>query len=362
MDNQEHFWQVENFVSDLEHELRIEGVAEDNVPIIKEEIRSHLYDAVETQNPTTPSGMRKLLEEFGAAKKLARALANELESAKPKRMFLWPAALVAVVALLFALITFPVLPWPHHLWSGSIVLFFAMPVGLFLLGYRARRPLVGQFIALGAGWTIMMSLFWLATSVPETCFAGDSLRFQEAVRRAEMDSEIAKQQSYIDRLSLAARRLEAGQAYFNNPIGLPPADLVVGKRLLLPNGVRDQAMGAQAAGPADIGSLDGQADAGWGMDWKTKRYDGRTWAETFRDEDLQEINERQAALDSLKVTSRAPWPVQLAGDVRIAWSICLRFVAFAAVLTNLGWLAWFLLRAIRRERRRYRLGRNRLIG
>lgn len=352
MPRSERSFHIEGFLNGLERELRIEGMAEDSVPLILEEMRSHLHDAMEEEPDLTESRARLLLQEFGGARKLARSLAAECERAKGRRAYPWPALIVGLVALTFGLVPIGNLVIVgSNYWFGDGILWSVL-AALLALGYRARRPLFGQFVGLAAIWIPAVTLFYLFTSVPEVYEGFENPKFQGTVLRSEIASELRFQQHRVDQEDTTIAELRQGAAYYRHPAGPPPSFLVYNGRFVLPDGLR-QLNGVTGPGIQKGDTVSNFSEAA--RRWTVINYVGnRTEAEGLADMLLQDSTEFHAAIDGLRAKAQTSVVTQIAPDLVLVTRQCLPCCFVTCILTNLGWLCWLIVRKVKRALRRYR--------
>jgi hypothetical protein len=352
---------VERFLTGLRQELDVEGVPSEKRSQIVEEARNHLAEAIEVSKPVNDDQVRKVIQEFGSQRKLARSLAAEYRHADSKRLFLWPAALaVAALAALYLIKTeYRLWLFGDLVWMGSIYL-GVVAIALFALGARARKPLFGQFVALALGLVAAQTSWYAITSYPVAHGEPGKPQWYEPVGRSEVARSVVQFRQSIAEEKEIARRLAVGELVFSGKTRRQAPDFLrYGQSYLLPEGIREMTLGIPPAKLHSSLMTPSWKDAV--SEWNKIRYFGNMKETDWIISQVpKDVARSQYSIDFLGWIQRQPLSVQLADDLRMVMPTALNASALAAIATNLGWMFGFLARQVGRLLRRTRYGPNRL--
>lgn len=370
---------VKRYIADLKRELQIQGLAEKRLTDILAEAQAHIEDAMEGAQPQTVADVERVLVQFGDAKSMAKSLTSEYARQSSARPYLWPAAFF-VAALLF----FRNFSWnftlfrngPHSLvpnglhflgktffpagiWSGSLFLLASL-ITLFILGFRAKRPAVGQFVVAGIALILVSTGWYAATSYPTAYFQGydHSEKWLYPVKHGEYDKDLAAMKSRIEAFHNLAKDLRLGRQSFavtTSPASVPER-FKFGGLYVLPEAVREHNLGI-----AYSQMWNGIMTASWQdatKAWGKEPQPGRPQSEC--DEISSQIPVEVTLLNRqiayLQWIHAQPMSVQIWDDYRMAVQDLLPITLLATVATGVGWVAWITVLAIGRgvRRKRYR--------
>jgi hypothetical protein len=323
---------------------------------------------VEDAQPKSLIAYRQIEAKFGPERTMAKTIAAEYDRSASSRKRLWPLAFsILAIGLMWA-------PTPLSQWAGSYqfwshIFWTLTTAGFIVLGFLARKPSLGQFAALAAGW-IVVGTAWAAT----TCYpVVDSPReggrqSNDAivlVGRSETGEFVAQLNKNISNDFEAVERMKEGKETFAPGAKQSvPSFLTYNGQYLVPEGLREVTMGIP---PAKLHTS--LLTPSWDKAVKAwngpKMYvfgQGKNVSERM-DEATVEIKRSpleaarwQRSIDYLNWIRRQPLSVQLPLDFQMVSLIAVGAVGIACLLTNLGWLFWLLYRSGRRAYLRRSLG------
>ena len=370
---------VKRYLADLKRELQIQGLIEKKQTEVLAEAQAHIEDAMEAAQPESSAEIERVLVQFGDAKSMAKSLTSEYARQSSARPYLWPACFFVI-----ALFLFRSLPWnftlfrhgvhslepnglhifgktffPTGIWSGSLFL-FASCITLLVLGFRARRPALGQFGAAGMALVLISTGWYAATSFPTAYFQGynHDEKWLYPVQHGEFDKTIAQMNGRIESYHHLAKDLRLGQQSFasaTSPADIP-AQYKFGGLYLRPEAVREHNLGI-----AYYEIWSGIMTASWqdaAKAWGKDPQPGRRESEC--DEISSEIPVAVTLLHKqiayLQWVHDQPVSVQIWDDFRMSIQDVLPVTLMAAVTSGIGWVAWITVVAMGRalRRKRYR--------
>jgi len=367
---------IKNYLSALRRELAVRGVKTERIDEIVAETQIHLEEAMAAAAPQTEHEVRAVFLQFGDAAALARRLAAEYDRISARRRYLWPAAFVVVAhaALHGPFLGIRLFEAPKGsyaqggLWIGSVRVLPVMWIGtifllasaavLFGMGCRARKPLLGQFAAVIAGLIVVQTAWYAAASYPVAYGLHRQPEFYQMVPRDDVARQLVVMQKGIGAERRVGQRLELGQKVFSaaNATHAVPAELMYHGRYWLPEGVREATIGVNPVeiNPYLLVSTWEAAVAGW----TEHNYGSEGQADSLIRTTPENVEFAQYSFDYLNWIRKQPLSVQLIPDFRTAVIYSVVPCALAIFATNAGWLAWLLVRALGRLRRRiaYRSG------
>ncbi|HTQ10924.1 MAG TPA: hypothetical protein VMI31_12685 [Fimbriimonadaceae bacterium] len=359
---------VDEYLSDLSRELTVRGVEKSRRESVLAETREHLAESVGAVAPETAQEVRAVLRQFGDPKRMARQLAATYEQAGSKRRFLWPTLFFLPAYCLFmsGILWFRlfasklgtgdpdgfVIAGHRFLASGINVatLFLLLCAAIFAwFGYRARRPLFGQFVA-SASLLTVVSLAWYAATC---CPVGVPGSWYEPVSKGQIDRHIAQLRSDIVREGELVAQFQQGEKVFTRA-GSPsavPARLAPGGRFLTPEGLREITIGVPLGELNPSLRLDdwGEAVKAW---TDTPYGSGISAAKSEialsgRDVDFDRLQIAQA-----QWIRNQPLSTQVALDFHIAGIRIFALTGMAMGMTWIGWVLWLAVRTARRISRK----------
>ena len=344
---------ISAYLGHLRKELIVQGLPAKKVEEVLSETDSHLEEMLEG------AGVEEaplLLRQFGNAKALAKSIAAEHERSSLSRWYLWPAGFTFGACLL---LKSPVIDTFYRAfaqlpWSGIYFIICAIVLGI--LGFKARKPLFGQFVLVGAGIFIVWTLWAAATSYPVATFRGKSEaspEWYEPISRGHTAEFESRLNMDISREQEIIRRVKLGKAVFSSAnVGQAvPVELAFRGQYLLPEAVYELNLDAK---PASINrtlltSSWDEAAKSWNGVGSAQRY---TQADWILESTPYNIANDQRSIDYLKWVQAQPFTTQLALDAQMPARRALAFATAALIPTNLGWLLWMFTRAVGRRNRR----------
>jgi len=344
---------IQLFLGSLQRELEIEAVSQERTTLILEESKDHLWESMELHSPSNEREAREVIRGFGNARRMARELGKAYRTADSKRPYLWPALASGLFAILIALVPLGqvrVLGANH--WLG----FYLIPpllMALGVLGFRARRPLLGQFAALAAVSAAVATLYLTAIgSVPVAYRGFDSPQFGGVIAPTQINPTRTWIQAHIPPDEELLDALKKGVAFYRNPSkDHVPDFLMTGDRYLreaqLERIVSGSETKAQNYGNA-YRDLKGAAEDWHEITW----VGGRTQAEAIIQRTTIHLAEARAALTALDGAQREPLWKRIPGIVQVSAPAAFTFSLIAMLITNAGWLAWFVVGELTRWARR----------
>ena len=347
---------IRQFLNELGRELEVEGLELKKRAAILAEAQNHLFEAFEAASPADENAAQLVISQFGTARSMGRSLAREDARARSRRRYLWPALVAGIaIALGPVLTSWRVGLFGREIWFGTLYL-FCCSVLLFILGYRARRPLLGQFLALGAVMLLVRTCWFMAT-----CYPIANTNYTQFVDRNGVAQHVADMGKMIGQEHLLVSELQFGRQFFSNPVERPaPSFLRSRDGYKLADGVRETAYGLRER-TGSILTASTWADAV--KEWNRRPYDmtnegipGRkTSAEVWILRAPQRIADLQNNLNGLYRSMREPWRVRLRWTLQLDAPGLILMIATALISTNMGWLLWLLLAPLGRQIRRIRL-------
>jgi hypothetical protein len=368
---------VKRYVADLKRELQIQGLNEKRLTEVLTEAQAHIEDAMEAAQPQSVEEIERVLAQFGDAKSMAKSLTSEYARQSSARPYIWPAAFFVV-----ALFLFRNFPWnfslfrhgPHSLgpnglhifgktffpagiWGGSLFL-LASAITLVVLGFRARRPALGQFIVAGIALILVSTGWYAATSYPAAYFQGynHDEKWLYPIKRGEFDQTVAQMNARIDDFHHLAKDLRSGQQSFaaaNSP-GEIPAQFKFGSLYLSPEAIREHNLGIayQEMWPGIMTSSWKDAT----IAWSNRPQPGRPESEASEifSRIPAEVTLLHKQIAYLQWVHIQPLSVLIWDDYRMGVQDILPVTLMAAVTSAIGWVAWITVLAIGRAVRRNR--------
>jgi hypothetical protein len=331
--------ELDIYIRTLRHELDAQGLASPQIDEIAQEVRCHLGEAMECSEAQTAAQARRVLAEFGTAKRLATQHGVELNRPR-KNNLIWP------VAVLLFLLTFHQgfldSHIPHYgalsLWVGGALLFW--------FGFRGRKPILSQFVFCITAYVAVQTVWNTAVTVPTVFTSGDI----QAVGIRQIDNEKALLQKSHASLQAAVTQIHQGMLVFtkaNEGMGVPK-DLMYGGGYWTPEGIRELHLSIPAAeidSSFHVKTWDEAVKA-----WSPASFSGPIDAIRICRVDQQTLG---SGLESLEWIQRQPISVRAA--ISFYASLFHRgigYLIFSLTTANAGWLIWKLLYAIRVNRRR----------
>lgn len=373
----DHFL-IKTYISELRRELHIRGLNQKRIEEVISETQVHLDESMAAAEPQSEEGVRAVLVQFGDAASLAKRLAAEYDGISSRRKYLLPSAFLVVAFFLFRspfmfARLFEAPPgtsernglWigNHQLlpviWIGTVFLLVCAVI-LFGMGYRARKPLIGQFAAVAGGLVLAQTIWFGATSYPVAFGMNRKPEYFQPVRRASFDATLARYRANVEAEREVGKRVMLGKQVFTlaNLGRTAPPELRARGSYLLPEGVREVTIGIDPAEihPSLLAPTWKAAVAGW----TESRFGPQgTEADWLINMSPREVEYAQYSVDYLLWVHDQPLPVQLALDFRMVAFPTIFTIGVAMLATNGGWIVWLLMRAVGRARRRisYRSGR-----
>ena len=157
---------ISAYLGQLRKELLVQGLPSAKIDEVTSETGSHLGEMLEGASPAESAAS---LKQFGDARALAKGIAAEYERSNRSKRYYWPAVFSLGASLLLQSPVINTLALP---WIDVCILLSAIVLGI--MGFRARKPLFGQFVALGIGVLVVWTLWAAATSYPVAYFDGKS--------------------------------------------------------------------------------------------------------------------------------------------------------------------------------------------
>jgi hypothetical protein len=348
---------IQPFLCSLQMELEVEAVSQERAAHILEETKDHLWASMELHSPSNEHEVREVIRRFGDARRMAREFGKTYRTVDSKRVYLWPALASGLFMILIALVPLgQVRVLGANQWLG----FFLIPalvIALAVLGFRARRPLLGQFAALATISAAVATLYSTAIGGVPVVYRGfDSPRFGGVIPPTQINSTRAWLQNQIPPDEKLLDVLTKGVAFYRNPSkDHVPDFLMTGDRYLraiqLERILSGSETKAQEYGNA-YSDLQGAAEDWHEITW----VGGRTQAEAVIERTSTHLAEVRAALTALDGAQREPLWKRIPGFVQEWTPKALTFSLMAMFITNLGWLAWFVVGKSIRWARRLPLG------
>ena len=348
---------IRQFLIELRMELEVEGIDTAERGAIVSEAHSHLVDAFDVADPMNEAEERGVIDGFGAARTMAQSLAREYTYARSRRRYVWPALFVLAACVLFSLINSQLhLPlFGREIWVGTLYVAFCA-LWLVALGYKARRPLVSQFLVL-AGGLLIGRVCWLMF----TCYPVPN-HFAEFVKRNEVAKDVAFSNRMIRQDRLVASELRFGQQFFSDPSKRPVPDFLTNSdgSYLLPDGIREAGHGLPArSGPSLTARFWNDAVREWNQRPYSIESEGvpgrKTAAEVWMIRSVRDIGEQENHIQTLYRSVKSPWWNRLEWTVQLQAPGVIAVSLAAALITNAGWVLRVLFAPIVRHTRRRRL-------
>jgi hypothetical protein len=344
---------IQVFLGSLQRELEIEAVSQERTALILEESKDHLWASMELASPSNEREAREVIQGFGDARRMARELGKTYRTTQSRRVYLWPSVASGLFGIFMALVPLGqvrVLGANH--WLG----FFVIPpvvIGLAVLGFKARRPLLGQFATLAAFSVAAATCYWAAIGGVPVVYRGfDSPRFGGVCPPAQIRTNRAW---FLNQISPDEKLLDAltkGVAFYRNPSkDHVPGFLMTGDRYLravqlerIVSGSETKAQEYRNAYP----DLQGAA-----ADWHAITFAGeRTQAEAIIERTATHLAEVHAALAALDGAQQEPLWKRVPAFVQVSTPVALTLSLIALLITNAGWLAWLVVGELTRWARR----------
>jgi hypothetical protein len=345
---------LSHFYAKLRQELTVEGVPADRLTAIVQEVRSHLEEAIEVEDAVNADQIRKVLQDFGNERSLARSLAAEYRHGASKRIFLWPAVTtIALLAVFFLIANSRIWLFGRQIWIGTLFL-IASAVALAIIGYVARRPSVGQFAALAAALVISCTLGFAVTSYPVNHSSDGHSGWYSPTFRWSVSQDIDSTHRFMSAHQEVSRRISIGKQVFADSNPRPVPDFLQCRAgYLLPEGVRESALGYPVKG---LYSLLATPSFEVAVEQWNRRIDFADGPKTEADFILsgmpKDIAALQRSIDDLAWIQKQPLTVQIARDFSMVWPGCLAVCLSAFLATNVGWAVWMLVWTAGRQIRR----------
>lgn len=351
---------VDRYTKQLHRELYAEGLSQELTDDTLREAQAHLEDAMEGADPQTAAEAEAVVTAFGSPSRMAKRLGAEQLRLSVRGRFLWPM-IAAPIGMYLSMNPVP----QARLFGGMIycgtLYILLTAIVLFVLGLRARRPMLGQFAGLVAGLIVAQLAWYGATSYPTAYQIAGGDTFYSSVKRGDYVKQLASLNGGIDRAQEAARRIELGRQVFNGPeaLALVPSELTYQGKYWFPEGIRELGLGIS---PSEINPL--LLTSSWREAVGAYNGDGSKygWPDHPWDGDAarqlkwipQEISSTRGEIGYLTWISSQPIGTQLVEDLKMVASRTLFMGAFALVCSNVGWLTWLLFRQLGKVGRRMR--------
>ncbi len=347
---------IGQFLNELGKELEIEGIEREGRESIVREAKCHLVEAFEAANPVDEVEEQEVIRDFGPARPLARALAKQYSQVKSRRAYLWPALFAFAASFVRTpfLMSGRVPLFGREIWIGTLYLSFCAAI-LFVLGSRARWPLVGQFVALAVGLLATTTPWIMTRYYPVPGRDG----FSSFVGRDQIVGDVAQTNRGIAQERMMVSQVEDGQRFFSQPSeGSAPDFLQSVDGYKLPEGIRESCLGVpERTGLGLTVKTWKEAVAEWNSHpyWIAEEGGRKTPAEVSIIQAERSIRDQQDHIAILYRSASEPWWVQLAWTLRIMAPKIVTEWIVVAIVTNAGWLLWSLIAPIRRLVRRRRM-------
>ncbi|HEY3782712.1 MAG TPA: hypothetical protein VGL56_16640 [Fimbriimonadaceae bacterium] len=326
---------ISGYSKELEKELYIRGVPAEKSKAVLNETEAHLCEMFEETKLANPETYGQLLKQFGAAKKLAKGIAAEIERSRASRPFLWPSA-ISLVALLVV----------SERWAGLWSLLFLYLL-LIAAGFISRKPTIGQFAALGLVTTALLGP-WIGLfnfPVGQYSNSGSPVPYKQYVSGKELPKFLNDVMTQISEETLIIDETTQGTDYFKKILGEGrlPSFIQFQGSYLTPSGVKTvHESGSDSLLPGQLKpSLTDVMDV-----WNN----GRS-ARLVKLDEQQKISRRRDMLASIELIKSQP-VTRLRIGLVLALPMSLELSGLALCLTNLGFLLWALLRDLKRLWRR----------
>jgi hypothetical protein len=352
---------IRQYLSELRRELVIQGLSSQRTEEVVRETEAHFNDMAADVHAAEDRDYRSMVLQFGSAEAMAKSISAEYARSESARKFLWPSLFVVVLMVILKTeMIWRVIPADQNLvWRG----FLALAIGGFIvLGFLARKPSVGQFVALcavltagGTAWSLISSypvaIYTAAPGAPKT-----PSWFEPASRWNPSDF-IERMNEQISTSELVGKRMVEGKTFFvsQNEGLAPPNYLSYVGEYWKPEGVRELTLGVdpERLGPSLRASSWSEAVQAWnGLE--------PSQAENLADDAIKgvpnDIENDRLSIAYLRWIQTQPLSVQLKLDFGRTWPSMVTACCCGLVITNLGWLAWLLYRFVQRTRRRLSYG------
>lgn len=339
---------VRTYLVDLRRELAIQGLGRKRIEAVLEETYSHLQEAMAAAEPSTDLAAERVIEQFGRAPAMAKALAAQEDRSNAKRRFLWPALYFLAAFLTFTLTPYMMFRFFHdRIWFGTLFLLISAGV-LGALGFLARRPVFSQFAAVAGLLVIGQTGWYSTTSIPVERYG-----WYQPVKRADSGRFIDDIQAQIARGNQVIDKVKRGQAVFmaSNVAKITPGEFVFRGNYMTPEAVRELTIGIDpdVIQPALFARTWRDAVKAW-----NEVTPGRGWsgAEEVLRMQPDSIIADQRALANFEWMREQPLIVQLGVDLKMTLLPTSAMGTMALLATNAGWFLWLMLRGLGRVRRR----------
>ena len=336
---------IDNYMANLRKELVVSGLCGANLAQVLAESHTHLIEAMETANPQNGLEAERVIREFGSSKLLAKRLSKEYRRKSAQRFLVWPPVVVMITMILMRC---PLMNYIGHFATISMI---AGGVALFLLGVRARRLVIIEFVALALGLTVFETIWYTATSYPVIHTSLRNMSYYEPVGRNQVKEETAFWTKRIAQSQEIIRQVGVGRQVFTarNTSQIVPAYLMYQGKYWLPEGVREVGIGVE---PKDISPslLVGtwkNAVSGW---TQSSIGGSASNAATVGSEDIEYCRQ---SIHNLSLIQSKPLLFRAKETAWMVAPIAFSFSALAFIETNAGWVIWLLFestfRVIRRK-------------
>ena len=333
-------FEIDLYIRNLGQELDVQGLSPNRIEEIVREARCHLDEAMECAGAKNATDARRVLAEFGKAKRMAAQHGAEMNRPR-KEKFLWPAAV-----LLF-LMTFHEGFWTTHIWHYVTVSLWVGSALFFWFGFRGRKPIVSQFVVCMVAFVAVQTAWNTALTVPTVFTSGEIL----PVGIREVEHETALLQQTQTKLEAGVTEIQQGMRLFteSNKDRAVPSTFRYGTGYWVPEGIRELQLSIPASElhpSLHVGTWEEAV-----KEWTGKgNFAGPVDAIRISRADQSMI---RSGFENLAWIQHQPITVRAA----IAYIASLRragvYLALALVTANSGWLFWqltYLLRVSRRRR------------
>ncbi|HLK13899.1 MAG TPA: hypothetical protein VKT78_03755 [Fimbriimonadaceae bacterium] len=342
---------VERYLRELRRELDVRGVEAKHSEEILAEAAAHLQEALEAAKPDSAQQMEAVIARFGAAATLAKRTAAEESRRGRRRWFLWPALLSPLMIWIFQHPLPQSRLFHNAMYAGTFYLLLSGVV-LCILGFRARRALLGQFAVLCAGLAIGQWAWLTATSIPIRHVSARGVVWYDSLKIADRDAEVARTHRRVEGLNLLASDIERGERIFSTtsaPASVPPL-YKNGAKYWLPEGLREVKLGIPVAEIIPELSTPDWREAR--IAWTGANPGSAADADRLLLQIPGDIDYHGEYLHALEAYPTKPLGARAAECWRMAAPLAVVFSIMAAVATNSGWLLWLVWRGFGRLRRR----------
>ena len=232
---------VSEYLATLRRELFVRGVSEERAQQVVAECEAHLCEATEATDSASAADINREIARFGSPISLANQISKQELPAASSRSHIGPLAIVPVSLLYGAYGMTMMYKILGHSANVFTPFYLAAALALFIMGFRARRPILRQFGTL-AVVLIAIQTMWLGIATYPATYQETKIgpwiasvgRFQVQEQMSDWRELISKEQEVVE----AIKRGKEVFSSTNTARSVPEAFMFKGK-YWMPEGVRE---------------------------------------------------------------------------------------------------------------------------